>query len=98
MYEVVNGIIQAGRETKNFKLHFYGVEAKDGKLNESEGKGIGETGAEKCYDLYKEVNPEIINFKSESFINKASDICMFHKKLKDIVVTKERGRSRWRKK
>ena len=62
------------------------VKVKDGKLNETEGKGIGETGAEKCYDLYKEVNPEIIDFKSDKFVDKASEICMFHKKIKDMDV------------
>ena len=31
MFEIINGVIQAGREIKNFKLHFYGVENdKDG--------------------------------------------------------------------
>ena len=62
------------------------VKVKDGKLNESEGKGIGETGAEKCYSLYKEVNSEIIDFKSDKFIERSSEICMFYKKLKDIDV------------
>lgn len=62
------------------------VKIKDGKLNEEEGKGIGETGAEKCYDLYKEVNPELIDFKSDKFVDKASEICMFYKKIKDIDV------------
>jgi len=26
MFEIINGVIQTGREIKNFKLHFYGVE------------------------------------------------------------------------
>ena len=26
MFEIINGVIQAGKEMKNFKLHFYGVE------------------------------------------------------------------------
>jgi glycosyltransferase involved in cell wall biosynthesis len=32
MFEIFNGAIQAAREIKNIKFHFYAMEAKDGKL------------------------------------------------------------------
>jgi len=32
MFEIVNGVIQAGKEVKNFKFHFYGIQSQNGKI------------------------------------------------------------------
>jgi len=67
------------------------IKIKDKEINEK-GQGIGDTGALKCYKLYKDTyGDKIINFKSNEFIDNASEIAAFYKKvssnpeIKDII-------------
>jgi len=46
--------------------------------------GIGKTGAESIYRLYKETYNEIIDFDSDYFIEKVSEVVLFSKKI-DII-------------
>lgn len=58
------------------------IKIKDGKVNPN-GRGIGESGAQKIYKLYKEIHPEKIDLDSDVFINNLADIIIFNKKIKD---------------
>ena len=45
------------------------------------GRGIGDSGAEKCYDIYKEMYSEIIDFKSDRFVERCKDVVIYYKKV-----------------
>lgn len=47
------------------------------------GRGIGDAGAKKCYDIYKEMYPEIIDFQDVKFIQRACDVAIYYKKVTD---------------
>jgi hypothetical protein len=53
-------------------------ESKGGKM-----MGIGKDGAKSIFKLYKETYDEPIDFDSDDFINKASDMVSFVKKVTD---------------
>ena len=49
-------------------------------------RGIGEAGGLSIYKLYKEINQENIDFDSDIFINKLTEIISFNKKVTDTIV------------
>jgi len=57
------------------------IKIKAKKLD-PEGRGIGEAGAIKLYNLYKELNPDVIDFDSNDFLEKLVDATLYFKKLK----------------
>jgi 5'-3' exonuclease len=61
------------------------IKLKGGEINEA-GQGIGNKGAEKCYDMYKESYPDIIDFNSIEFVDNCVEICAFYKKVKDLEI------------
>jgi hypothetical protein len=68
------------------------AKVKDGKYS-AETRGIGKDGALKCYNMYKELYPENIDFKSQIFIDNTADIVSYYKNIKDensIEFMKER--------
>lgn len=44
-------------------------------------RGIGESGARKCYEMYKNAFPEVIDFDSETFKKRSVDIISYYKKI-----------------
>ena len=50
------------------------------------GRGIGAAGSLTIYRLYKETNQEIIDFDSDNFINKLSEVISYSKKVTDQSV------------
>jgi len=60
------------------------IKIKDKKYDVN-GRGIGETGAESLYKLYKEINPEEIDFNSPIFIEKLIDVVLYYKKIKSTL-------------
>lgn len=60
------------------------VYEKVGKTGKS--MGIGKTGAETIYKLYKETYNETIDFDSDDFIEKASQIVSYSKKIDNIEI------------
>ena len=65
------------------------IKLKNKEIDEN-GTGIGTTGAEKCYKLYKDTYGEsIIDFKSEDYLDKATEIAAFYKKVNNRSDIKE---------
>jgi 5'-3' exonuclease len=66
------------------------IKLKDREINEEKGQGIGEAGALKCYKLYKDTyGDDSIDFKSDEFINNATEIAAFYKKVPSRPELKE---------
>lgn len=68
------------------------IKLKDKEISE-EGIGIGKTGANKCYDIYKDTyGEESINFNSEEFMDNCTEIAAFYKKVNKRPDIKEKIR------
>ena len=51
--------------------------------------GIGKTGAETIYNLYKETYDEYIDFDKDEYIDKIVEVISFNKKIVDVEIIKE---------
>lgn len=67
------------------------IKLKNKEINEN-GQGIGDAGALKCYKLYKDTyGDDFMNFKSNDFVENATEIAAFYKKvasrpeIKDVI-------------
>lgn len=52
-------------------------------------RGIGDTGSEKIYDIYKDIYKDTINFNEQQFIENLSEIINFDKKINNDEVLLE---------
>jgi len=49
-----------------------------------DGRGIGDTGSQSVYDMFKIKYPNVIDFDSDTFIDELCDILSIYKKNKDV--------------
>lgn len=80
-------LVEVNSEESYFKKIVAG-DAGDNILSvvrfKSENRGIGDTGASTVYSMYKQNYPEEINFDSNDFVNKLTNILVVYKKNKDV--------------
>jgi len=63
------------------------MKVKNGVWDDENGRGIGDIGAEKCYDIYKEMYPDNIDFKSKQFVERCKDVAIYYKKITNQEVS-----------
>jgi hypothetical protein len=72
-----------GDKGDNIKSCYYTV-STDGKE-----RGIGDTGSEKIYKIYKDIHKDIIDFNSDVFVQNLAEVINFDKKINDEVKLNE---------
>lgn len=58
------------------------AKTKGGQFDLEEGRNIGVNGSKTVYNIYKDLYPEEIDIYSDEFIERLTDVIIFHKKLK----------------
>lgn len=59
------------------------IKLKDGKIDNENGRGIGNEGSKTVYKLFKETFPAVIDFNSDTFVNQLTDVVYYYKSIKD---------------
>lgn len=62
------------------------IKLKDGKIDNENGRGIGDDGSKTVYKLFKETFPAVIDFHSDTFVNQLADVVYYYKSIKDTKI------------